>query len=200
MHEIYTLKYALEEAGIPPRFWKASVKDFPKIDADKCFDKLFNSRWNSLYFEGGWGRGKTHYACALAIEYLKRFRRKHGVRRILSVRYISLGEIILRVRDSFNRKDASEHELLSEFERYKFLIIDDMGQERQSVFTRNALFNLCNYRVDHKLPTIYITIKSYGEMANNLFSFEIMSRIYHNVYKFGGIDRRMDEEEIIEVR
>ena len=186
-----------QDAGIPNKFLNASLKSFP--DSDCYRELLFESESRTLYLTGGEGRGKTYFACAMMRDYIQRFYKENSATRYPSALYTSLSRITTDIRETFEHGGSTERELLAYYMEKNLLIIDDLGQDRQSDFTRNTLFNICDYRLNHQSPTIYITLRSVDDMRNELFSPEIVSRICHNVIQFKGRDRRQNDSKILEV-
>lgn len=171
--------------GIAPEFWKASVEQFDKEQVDKALTALGKGKYRVLYLCGEAGRGKTHFASALCREFIH----KDLLDAERRVHFTSLSRILLAVRSSYDRR-TSEEEILDGYLGYKLLVLDDIGRERSSDFSRWILFFLADGRKSWRKATIYITDKPYPVMLTALFNQEIMSRIYQNVVHFKGADRR----------
>ena len=67
------------------------------------------------------------------------------------------------------------------------LILDDLGREKTTDWTRDVLYDLINYRYSHRLPTIFTTNEDLGGYDEAIAS-RVMSGV---VAVFRGPDRRI---------
>jgi DNA replication protein DnaC len=77
--------------------------------------------------------------------------------------------------------------------RVMVLVIDDLGQEKQTEWTRQILYDVVNYRYEHRLPIIITTNFTEDGLANYV-GHPVWSRLYEMcdaVHTSGG-DHRME--------
>lgn len=184
----------LNRCGILPEFWRASITDFDPDKTSRAIRALERGQRRQLYLCGKPGRGKTHFASAICRYWIdKDYGTATGY-----VHFTSFSRILLRIRTGFDRRE-SEEDILDSYTYYRLLVLDDIGRERSSEFSRWVLFYLSDLRKSWKRATIYITDKPYDVMRNMLFNEEIMSRIYQHVIHFGGADRRQTDVRSMEI-
>ncbi|MBI4794425.1 MAG: ATP-binding protein [Deltaproteobacteria bacterium] len=117
--------------------------------------------------------GKTHLAAA----YLAREIQTRGEASKFFIRCVDL---MNRLRDSFrNSYNLAASEIISAFSRYRFLVIDDLGAERDTPLVQEALYDVLDFRVGHRLPTIITSNFSLDRVAGHYGDFgeRIASRI-----------------------
>ena len=181
-------KRILESSGITEAFLERNFGNFkPKnqatanakamaIDYVKKFDKIRDSKNNSIAFVGQVGAGKTHLSIAIANELMKRN---------IGVRYMQYREDITRIK----QVAADEESYAREINKYKnatVLLIDDLyknatyktraGYELLNDADKRAMFEIVNYRYFKGLPMIV----SSEYLAEDILGFDegIGSRIF----------------------
>lgn len=145
----------LDEANLGERF---KTRTFASFDAkrdresfDACSkyandDRLMDRKRNGLILAGGYGSGKTHLAAAISNTLIER-----GIPVLFGTSISHLEAI----RNGIN--DPKLDGYLSKMKVTPVLVIDDLGKEKKSNWTRQILFDVINYRYEHMLPTIITT-------------------------------------------
>lgn len=145
----------LEESNLGERF---KGRTFASFDAKRDMDafkacsryandeKLMDRRLNSLLIAGGYGSGKTHLAAAVTQALTDR-----GIR----VLFGTAIEHFDKIREDFENTGINRH--LAKMKSANVLVIDDLGKEKKSDWTKQVLFDVVNYRYEHKLPMIITT-------------------------------------------
>lgn len=154
---------ALNFAGVPKRYQKASLADF----ADQ---RLQNLTWDSCgYFLAGKpGVGKTHLAAAMLISRLDHNHAKTVCKTTASGRmyeipqgaigWISVPELLTRIRSTFNSTAAeSQEQIISKFAKIEILVLDDLGAEKITDWTASTLYDLISRREANMRDTIVTT-------------------------------------------
>ncbi len=132
---------------------------------------------------GNTGLGKTHLSLAIAREVIERG---------FGVIYCSTPEILSKLEKerfgkSYNNSDDSE-EALKECD---LLILDDVGSEFHTSFTKNIIYNIINFRISHGKPTIISTNLELEELEV-MYSQRLVSRLMgeYVIMNFVGTDIR----------
>lgn len=138
----------------------------------------------NLYFYGQTGTGKTFLANCIGKELMDRGK---------FVVYKSAFELMEFLADSkFRRDEANENLAAKAFFNCDLLIIDDLGTEFVNEFTRTALFNVLNSRLNHKRKMIISTNLSLLDVKR-IYTERISSRINEHFLRlrFFGDDLRV---------
>lgn len=145
----------LEESNLGDRFKGRTFASFDAKRDKEAFDacsryardeKLMDRKLNSLLIAGGYGSGKTHLAAAVTKALTER-----GIR----VLFGTAIEHFDKIRDDFEHTGLNRH--LAKMKAANVLVIDDLGKEKKSDWTKQTLFDVVNYRYEHKLPIIITT-------------------------------------------
>lgn len=95
---------------------------------------------------GGYGTGKTHLAASIANYILE----EHEI----PVRFLTSVELLDALR---NFKSDSSSKLLHEAMSIDLLIVDDLGKEKASDWSKEKLFEIINKRYENELPIVLTT-------------------------------------------
>lgn len=138
----------------------------------------------SLLFMGGAGLGKTYLTLSIVNEVIKK-----GFMPF----YASADNLFaLLESEKFEREGKGNREAILNCD---LLVIDDLGTEMVTQFTRAELYTLINTRILYGLPTIINTNLSIKELEN-LYTARVVSRLIGNysAHKFVGIDIRQQKK------
>lgn len=166
-----------DENGNIPRRRMEKVFNFCRDYAEN-----FGANSGSIYMEGATGLGKTHLSLAIA---------KTVIDKGYGVIYCSLPDIMSKIeRERFSYDYDAD--TLSHLESCDLLILDDLGTEYMTAFSKSCVYNLINKRLLTNKPTIINTNLSRKEIKN-LYSDRLISRMLgEQVYlKFIGRDIRV---------
>ncbi len=146
--------------GVSPREQMRGILDYCR-----AYARAFSPTAPSLLLTGATGTGKTHLSLAIAKEVTERG---------FSVVYGSIQPLLRRLEsEHFGRAEGdSESQLLD----CDLLILDDLGMEFDSPFTRASLYNILNARLLEGKPTIISTNLGFAALANR-YGDQIASRI-----------------------
>ncbi len=147
-------------------------------------------RWEEMYRDniglllwGNVGTGKTFFAACIANYLIDR-----GVP-VLMTNFIRLSNALMAI-------DGNRNGYIKSLDRYKLLIIDDLGAERQSDYMLEQVYNIIDSRYKNGQPLIVTTNLPLSEIKNP--SDIKYSRIYSRLIemcvpiKFEGSDRRKE--------
>ena len=144
-----------EESNLGERFKGRTFASFDAKRDREAFDAcsryandpmLMVRKCNGLVLYGDYGTGKTHLAAAIANALISKGKP------VLFGTFITHLENIKQEFDHVGQKTY-----LSKMKVTPVLVIDDLGKEKKSDWTRQVLFDVVNYRYEHLLPTIITT-------------------------------------------
>ena len=95
---------------------------------------------------GSPGTGKTHLACAVAAEVIRRHR--------MSAVYSTVSEAVRRIKDNWTTRERTESEILDLFATPSLLVLDEIGMGWGSDTELLYLFEIINARYQAKRPTV----------------------------------------------
>lgn len=137
----------------------------------------------NLLFLGGPGLGKTHLSLAIVSEVIKK-----GYFPV----YGPAENLFTAVeKEKFQNNNSGAYEQMQECD---LLVIDDLGTELVTSFTRSVLYNLINSRLLTKKPTLINTNLSIDEIIEK-YSPRIASRLFgeFTMKEFVGTDIRQQK-------
>lgn len=182
-----------EESGVGKRFLTASFENYERERMPKAYDialgyaETFDKNdGEGLLFTGDVGTGKTHLAAAISAEIIRKY--------AATVEFVSYTEALATMRAAFSESNNNDKILEERMVKADLLVIDDLGKENLSAFTKNVLYRVVNGRYKEKLPLIITSnygIKSLSERLD----YGTFSRIVDGckVVEMRGIDYRMKD-------
>jgi DNA replication protein DnaC len=199
---IENCKETMIKRGISKRYLDAKLSDFPdSYSEDFVKDK-------SVYIYGPRGTGKTHLmAGMMKYEILKSEPTKYvGDGPIdyfepmiyLYPLFITVPELLLMIRDTFNRKTShgenlsTESDIIEKYSNVGILYLDDLGTEKPSDWAIQVLYLLIDRRYSEMKRTVISSNLNLNEIADRLDD-RISSRIAGmcEIIKMEGKDRRL---------
>jgi len=155
-----TLKKILLAKGVYPVHLSARLSDFPRPPETP-----------PVFISGPVGTGKTHLAVAYLVQEIQKWGENSRV-------FIRSVDLFNKLRDSFRHNfGIPASEITESFSRYRFLVIDDLGTERDTPLVQEALYAIIDHRAGHLLPTVITSnftlarvAEHYGEFGERLAS------------------------------
>ncbi len=165
---------------IPPRYWdKALIQN---ALANEALIALKNGQ--SIFLTGSCGSGKTHLAVALMTEW---FAGNLGLDRAGQICptkgvpiFLPAAELLLEIKESWrmekNLMAESEKDLLDRYTRTPLLVIDDLGAEKVSDWSRQTFYLLIDRRYRNLKQTVITSNLTHDQLSGQLDD-RIASRI-----------------------
>lgn len=111
------------------------------------YDILNKERNKGVYIYGGFGVGKTYFVSALANSLVEKGNK---------VVFVKCNPFVTDMYALLMEDTYSFENLLNKIKKADYLIIDDIGTENVSAFSRDRLlYNILEYRLDNDLCTIF---------------------------------------------
>lgn len=179
--EEYDLQRRIEGARIPYDYRSKDFSTFKPVNETqqkalalaKRFVKGFEKAWQGGYgliFLGACGTGKTHLACSIMIELIRKLKG-------FFPKYYRAAEIFSSVRDTYrNGASTTEEEAINFFSYIPLLVIDEIGVQKGSDAERRILFSILENRMTDKYPTILISNLN-AETLSELIGERLYDRI-----------------------
>lgn len=102
-----------------------------------------------LLIHGVPGNGKTYLSCCIANKLLSQY---------IPVICVSINGLLNRIKDTYNKYgDEGEADIINSLCRADLLIIDDLGVEKVTDWSRTMIYNIIDSRYRSKLPLIITT-------------------------------------------
>lgn len=111
------------------------------------FDE-YRKSGRGILFAGSVGSGKTHLAAAIANELIDRE---------IAVKFVSVTDLLTQIKSTYNSWNESEDEIMRPLKNCPLLILDDLGSEKPSDWTKTQFHGLIDYRYSNYRPTIITT-------------------------------------------
>lgn len=153
---------------VPARFMSRTFDNFraetqqqrTALKIVKAYADTFETRLEQgggLVLCGKPGTGKTHLACAIAMQIAKTGRTSE---------FLTVMQAVRRVKQTYQRgSDVSEQQALSGFMRPDLLILDEVGVQWGTDAEKVILFEIINGRYNEMLPTILISNLQEAELG-----------------------------------
>jgi len=112
-----------------------------------------------VYLFGPVGTGKTHLSASALHEAIRVGR---------SGRFVSLVDLLGRMRRTFSRYNESDYDVLEAYRSAGHLVVDDLGTEKPTTWAIQTLTDLVNHRYESGRPTIFTSNYTLTEIATRL--------------------------------
>ncbi len=137
----------------------------------------------SLFLTGKQGSGKTHLAIALMGCWYSETLALHE-NKIYPMKgapvFLPVVELLLEIKNSWreqeDKRTESEMEVLNKYSRCPFLVLDDLGAEKMSEWSRTVFYLLLDRRYRDMKQTIITSNLTQGQIATE-FDARVASRI-----------------------
>lgn len=203
INSIGTTEYWFKKCKIPKRYFFRTLDNFSGYTSEvkKALTAVENDE--SVFLSGSCGTGKTHLAIGLAISWIK----KHivftpvgdeiaplidGNLSNTAPYFLPSVELFLKLKSTFGDKNVSEDDVINDLMRYPLLIIDDVGAEKISEWSRQMFYTLIDRCYRDMKPIIMTSNMDLSKIAE-AFDDRISSRIVGmgSVITLTGDDYRM---------
>jgi DNA replication protein DnaC len=154
---------ANDRLGIPARFIGKSLSNFQGYEAEVDLARQAISRGKSAFISGPPGVGKTHMAYGLALLYYS----KHFAIRSIPV-FISSARLLLDLKSSID--EGNERATIRHYGTTPFLVIDDLGAERISDWSRQQMYLILDWRYNDMRQTVItsnLTLEKVAELIDD---------------------------------
>jgi len=169
---IETMKENLTKYDITPKITKELFSIFSKEESETVFPTCLDNKNNSLFLYGKTGTGKTMLAIAQCIF-------NHGRNRFQdpTFKFINFNEVLFNIRESYKTNSTYEFDIVRQCQNVRNLIIDDLGTEKTTEFSRSILYLIINHRYGNLKTTIITSNFSLPEIQTKLNDDRVTSRV-----------------------
>ncbi|KAA0944106.1 hypothetical protein FQ087_18450 [Sporosarcina sp. ANT_H38] len=135
--------------------------------------KLMQQSGKGLYlYSKVKGSGKTRLAVSIANALV----REYGI----DVAFIKSADLISQIKKTFNKKsETTQSEIVDTFRNVELLIVDDLAIKGASTFEEGVMYDIFDFRLEHKKPTIF---------TSNVTILEL-----EEIYKGGRVNKRINK-------
>jgi DNA replication protein DnaC len=151
-------KESMHWRGVPFKYGLCEFKNFTGNDKVCEYLKGVSYSNESVVLTGNPGCGKTHLAVAM-------------MQHTGSGKFITIPDLLLKIRDTFNRNDTpsmTEKELIEEYCEVGFLVLDDLGAEKSTEYSITTLYLIINRRINDEKKTVITTNLSMQQISESL--------------------------------
>lgn len=120
-----------------------------------------------MFITGPEGSGKTYEGTAVLAAMLPDAIVNQGSVAVVyefSAAWISVPKLLTELRDVFRSKDRTESGILERYIKCKVLVLDDLGAEKSTDFTSQAIYTLISERINWMRTTIVTSNLSVEEI------------------------------------
>lgn len=157
-------------SNMAKRFRRRTFDTFDQSRNKDAYDKAVwysdhydDTEKNSLILAGTVGTGKTHLVASITNKLLE-----NGV----PVLFDTFSGHLYKLKAEFGTSQNYLHRM----QKIDMLVIDDVGKEKQTDWTRSIMFDVINYRYENLLPIVMTTNYDSKELAE-YFGSAIWSRL-----------------------
>ena len=142
--------------------------------AKRIVDEYVDGATNNVLFLGPAGVGKSHLAYGI-IKSVSDRTKKHAM-------FIKLPELLARIRNDFGNEANTEQKWIARLSKIPFLVLDDLGQEKISDWSKSILFSI----LDNRNCTIITSNLASSADIESVYNQAIMDRACKGVDKDHG--------------
>lgn len=167
-------------ARLPTRYQSASLLDVSESLRTEVLG-WFANPGDGLFILGPAGRGKTYLAAAI-------------IRTLLLIKheafFLRCPDFYADLRESY-RSDQSERSIYAKYLKFRFVVLDDLGNGSLSDFQRYSTTEFLDQRINKKYPTVITSNWTLDQIAEKMDE-RIASRVasFHSI-QLDGPDRRI---------
>lgn len=151
----------------------------------KKYAAQFTPGFDGILMTGKTGLGKTHLSLAIADKVISTG---------YSVIYLTVSDFVRKASAQYFNKEKyqSQDDIMDIVSQIDLLLMDDLGAEFESSFSKSAIYDMLNSRLNAGRPTIISTNLTAPELQNR-YSERIVSRLFTQLtpLHFIGQDIRM---------
>lgn len=151
---------------VPKKYLHSSFDNFQGGESVKKICQERVKKQEDVLLTGQTGCGKTHLAVSMMREFIVKSTVKFDDG--TAVFFITVPELLLEIRQSFNNPNTSEGSVVEKYSRAPFLILDDLGAEKTTEWAESTLYLIIDRRNRNMKWTIVTTNLSLKEIENNL--------------------------------
>lgn len=173
-------------SDIPDEFYDLNLKNIDLLDDNIkklnmiCANILNKTNKKGLYIYGDLGVGKTYMCMALANSLVLSGEK---------VAFLKTNFFVNKMRNLIVSNYEEYEKVLNDIKKVTYLFLDDIGSESVSAYSRDdLLFNILDYRMEHKLTTIFTSnlskdslLKHYTYDKNDNSSLNRARRLYERI-------------------
>ncbi len=150
------IKQNMSWQGVPSKYGLCSFDNFEGNSKISEYLKAIAYSKENIVLTGNPGCGKTHLAIAM-------------MRHTGSGKFITIPDLLLQIRDTFNSGNLlTEKELIEDFSKEGFLVLDDLGAEKSSEYSITTLYLILNRRINDEKKTVITTNLSMQKISEAL--------------------------------
>jgi DNA replication protein DnaC len=191
--------------NVPQRYWYKVLGEFDGAPQSVKIAKDAIDKNESVFIHGNTGSGKTHFSVGLMMYWLRKkiesgvlncssdydLQMTLGQKNILPF-FLPSVEFFMQLKASFDNKEESESVVLNRYSTPPLLLIDDIGAEKISDWSRQIFYTLIDRRYRDMKQTIITSNLNLTQISESIDD-RISSRIIGmgKVIHLEGKDRRI---------
>ena len=191
------IKGMMRSAGFGMKFVNAKLEDYNVYNKKaenvlgecKQYLKEFDGVKGFFFWGQGKGTGKSYLSAAIARELIKK-----GIK----VKRIHILDLLSSIRQAYNNDKFTEEEKINEFIGKNYLIIDDIGTEKNSPWVLEMLNRIINKRWEDELPlsaTSNLSLEELSLKVDDRIGSRLAGMTRDFIIHFPGPDDTPNEEE-----
>jgi DNA replication protein DnaC len=194
-------KRANAELQLPRRYRKKSLEDLIGRQQEIESARTAIQRGKGVYVFGPCGTGKTHFAVGVLCEWYADvittwYYAAERTRAHKRGAFVSMTSLLLDIKQGYNGNKHSERELLRGLREIDLLLIDDLGAERLTDWSRAIISDLIAMRHSDMRPLI-VTSNLDLDGISAAIDDRVSSRLAEmcEIVKLDGTDYRVTRSE-----